>query len=73
MRTFLPQFVRARLFEGQQRSVRAKQNIVALFLLRGVSMAINLVLVPMTLAYLNQTRYGIWLILSSIIGWVNLM
>ncbi len=73
MQRYLPRFVRARLFEGQQRSVRAKQNIVALFVLRGVSMAINLVLVPMTLAYLNQTRYGIWLILSSIIGWVNLM
>ncbi|HUI10951.1 MAG TPA: MATE family efflux transporter [Bacteroidota bacterium] len=73
MRRFLPRYVRRRLFEGAPRSVRAKQNIVALFLLRGVSVGINLLLVPMTLSYLNQARYGVWLVLSSIIGWVSLM
>jgi len=73
MRNLLPHYVRRRLFEGEPRSVRAKQNIVALFLLRGISVGINLLLVPMTLAYLSQARYGIWLTLSSIIGWVSLM
>jgi O-antigen/teichoic acid export membrane protein len=73
MSIHLPRFIRTRLFEGQPRSVRAKQNIVALFFLRGFSVLINLLLVPMTLGYLNQTRYGIWLTLSSIIGWVSLM
>lgn len=69
----LPAFLRKKLFEGHQRSVAAKQNIVALFFLRGFSSAVNIVLVPMTLAYLSQTRYGIWLTLSSIIGWVSWM
>ncbi|HTR99473.1 MAG TPA: polysaccharide biosynthesis protein [Bacteroidota bacterium] len=73
MRALLPPFIRTRLFEGQARSVRAKQNIVGLFALRGVSMAINLLLVPMTLAYLDTTRYGIWTVMSSTIGWVSLM
>jgi len=73
MRRLLPRYVERRLFEGQPRSVRAKQNIVALFLLRGISVGVNLLLVPMTLTYLNQARYGVWITLSSIMGWVSLM
>ncbi len=73
METALSAFVRRLFFEGQERSVRTKRNIAGLFLLRGASNVINLVLVPMTLVYLNQTQYGIWLTLSSIIGWVSMM
>lgn len=40
-----------------------------MFALKGVSLVIGFVLVPMTLRYLNTTNYGIWLTLSSIIGW----
>ncbi|HTX98470.1 MAG TPA: polysaccharide biosynthesis protein [Bacteroidota bacterium] len=65
--------VRRFFFEGQERSIRTKRNIVGLFLLRGTSSVINLVLVPMTLAYLHQTKYGIWITLSSVIGWVSMM
>jgi O-antigen/teichoic acid export membrane protein len=63
-------FFRRMLYEGAPRSVQAKQNILGLFLLRGVSMAISLVLVPLTLAYLAPSRYGIWMTMSSILGWV---
>ena len=28
-------------------------------------------LVPLTIHYINPTRYGIWLTVSSIIGWVS--
>ncbi len=63
-------FVRHRLFEGQPRSIRAKRNMVGLFILRGASTAINFILVPLTLHYLNPTKYGIWMTLSSIVGWV---
>jgi len=69
MNQFLAFFRRA-LFEGSPRSVQTKQNIVWLFLLRGVSVAISLFLVPLTLAYLSPTRYGIWMTLSSILSWV---
>jgi len=63
-------FFRRMLYEGAPRSVQAKQNILGLLLLRGVSMAISLVLVPLTLAYLAPSRYGIWMTMSSILGWV---
>ncbi len=35
-------------------------------------MVCSLLLVPITINYVNPTRYGIWLTLSSIIGWILL-
>jgi O-antigen/teichoic acid export membrane protein len=49
--------------------VRAKKNIVAMIMLKGTSIIIGFLLVPMTLHYLTPTNYGIWLTLSSIVGW----
>lgn len=62
--------IRQVFFEGAPRSIQAKQNIAALFFLRGVSVAINFVLVPLTLGYLSDEKYGLWMTLSSILGWV---
>jgi O-antigen/teichoic acid export membrane protein len=73
MRISLPAFLHRRLFEGHERSVAAKQNILELFALRGLSSVINIILVPMTLAYLDPMRYGVWITLSSILGWVSVM
>lgn len=36
-----------------------------------ISILVNLTLVPLTINYLNPTRYGIWLTLSSIIAWFS--
>lgn len=36
---------------------------------RGVSIAIRLAAVPMTVALLSAERYGLWLIINSLIGW----
>ena len=55
--------------KGHERSVKAKKNILYSFVIKGFSIAISLVLVPLTIHYVNPTRYGIWLTLSSIIGW----
>lgn len=55
--------------KGQQRSVDAKKNIIALFFIKGISIAVSLVLVPLTINYINPTQYGIWLTLSSIVVW----
>ena len=35
-------------------------------------MVCSLLIVPVTINYVNPTRYGIWLTLSSIIGWILL-
>jgi len=55
--------------KGHERTVKAKKNIVASFFIKGLSIIIGFLLVPMTLNYLDPTKYGIWLTLSSIIGW----
>ncbi len=57
--------------KGHPRSVKAKKNILASFLIKGASIAISLILVPLTINYVNPTQYGIWLTLSSIIGWFS--
>jgi len=55
--------------KGHQRSLLAKKNILASFIIKGLSIAIGLVLVPLTINYLDATKYGIWITLSSVIGW----
>ncbi len=55
--------------KGHERSNKAKENIILAIFVKGIGIAISLVLVPLTLHYVNQTEYGIWLTLSSIIGW----
>jgi len=57
--------------KGHERSVNAKKNILASLIIKGCSILISLFLVPLTIHYLNPTRYGIWLTLSSIIGWLG--
>jgi O-antigen/teichoic acid export membrane protein len=56
---------------GHERSIKAKKNILASFLIKGLSIAISLVLVPLTINYVNPSRYGIWLTLSSIVAWFS--
>jgi O-antigen/teichoic acid export membrane protein len=58
-------------FVGHERSVNAKKNITASFFIRGISIGISLLLVPMTIHLVSPVNYGIWLTLSSVIGWVN--
>ncbi len=59
------------LSSGSSRSVMLKRNIVGSVIAKGISIAISLVLVPMTLGYLTPEIYGIWLTLSSIMHWLT--
>lgn len=59
------------LNKGHSRSVKAKKNILSSFIFRGCSIAISLILVPLTINYINPSRYGIWLTLSSIVAWFS--
>jgi O-antigen/teichoic acid export membrane protein len=62
-------FIRDFFTKGNERSINAKKNIVFIAMLKGFSIAISIFLVPVTIHYVNPTRYGIWLTLSSIVGW----
>jgi len=67
------QFLRLLFSRGSHRSVKAKKNIAGLFFLRGIASLVNLLLVPLTLTYLNPERYGVWVTLTSIIGWAGFL
>jgi O-antigen/teichoic acid export membrane protein len=54
---------------GQTRSIQAKKNIISSFFIKGISICISLVMVPLLINYINASRYGIWLTLSSIVTW----
>jgi O-antigen/teichoic acid export membrane protein len=64
-------FLNKILSKGHHRSVKAKKNIIASFFIRGVSIAVSLIIVPLTINFINPSRYGIWLTLSSIVGWFS--
>jgi O-antigen/teichoic acid export membrane protein len=63
--------IKSSFTSGHERSIKAKKNILASLVIRGCSIAISLVLVPLTINYINTSRYGIWLTLSSIVAWLS--
>ena len=67
----LVNMVRDFFLKGEERSVLAKKNIIASFLIKGCSIAISLIVVPLALNYVNPSQYGIWLTLSSMVAWMS--
>lgn len=63
--------IRGFLNKGQERSVKARKNIIGSIGIKGVSILISFVMVPITLDYVSTSSYGIWLALSSIVGWFS--
>lgn len=56
---------------GDQRTLRAKKNIVVSFFSKGISILISFLIVPLTLGYVGRVEYGIWMTISSIISWFS--
>ena len=57
--------------KGNKRSLVVKKNMIGSIFIKGISILIQLILVPLTLGYLSQELYGIWLTISSIMLWLN--
>lgn len=57
--------------KGHERSVRAKKNILGLIVIKGLNIGTGLLLVPLTIDYLNPTKYGIWITITSLVGWFS--
>jgi O-antigen/teichoic acid export membrane protein len=57
--------------KGHERTIKVKKNIALSFFLKGISIVIGFVVIPMTINYINPSRYGIWITLSSIISWLS--
>ena len=56
---------------GDARSVIVKKNIIGSIIIKGISIVVSFMVVPITLGYVSSDIYGIWLTLSSIMLWLN--
>ncbi|MBO1362872.1 hypothetical protein JHU38_03620 [Prevotella sp. A2931] len=41
------------------------------FAAKAISILSSLLIIPLTINYVNPTQYGVWLTLSSVIGWIS--
>lgn len=56
---------------GHERTSRIKKNIVYSLIIKGASILISYLLIPITLSYINGIQYGIWITISSLVAWTN--
>ncbi|WP_259432214.1 lipopolysaccharide biosynthesis protein [Butyricimonas virosa] len=54
---------------GTQRTLTVKRNIIYSFFIKGISILVSFILVPLTIDFVNSVQYGIWLTVSSLVGW----
>ena len=56
---------------GHERTLKIKRNIIYTFLIKGTSVLITFLLIRLTVHYINQGQYGIWLTIASLVSWMN--
>ena len=47
------------------------KNLFSTFLFKGIALSISFLLFPLTISYLNASKYGIWMTLSSMVSWFS--
>ena len=57
--------------KGHPRSIKLKRNIGGSFFIKGFSIVLGLIKIPIILAYLDSEKYGVWLTIASIVMWVQ--
>ena len=62
----------APLDQSAGRVRRARLTSASSILAQGIAFAVGLVSVPLTVRYLGQERYGLWITLSSFLTWLTL-
>lgn len=55
------------------RSQKVKKNIIYSFLLKFLSIGLSFILLPLTVHYLTEVEYGIWITLFTVMTWVNFL
>ena len=59
------------LWNREGRTAEAGRQVLLSSVAKGVTILCSLLIVPLTIHYVNETQYGIWLTLSSIIAWIS--
>jgi O-antigen/teichoic acid export membrane protein len=57
---------------GRMRIRRAGLTGITTFLVKGISTLAGFIAIPLTAKYLETERFGVWLILSTFLGWINI-
>lgn len=63
--------IKSYLNQGDKRTANIKINVLKSFIYKGLSIILSLLIVPLTIGFVNAEQYGIWLTISSIVGWVG--
>jgi len=56
---------------GHERTLKIKRNIIYSFLIKGASVVVGFLLIPLTIHYIDTAQYGIWLTISALVAWIN--
>lgn len=56
---------------GNTRTIAMKRNVLYMLLIKGGSIFLGMFTVPLTLGYVNNETYGLWLTISSMISWMS--
>jgi O-antigen/teichoic acid export membrane protein len=66
--------VKEKFFSGNDvRSSRMNKNIIIMILVRGLSILVSLLFVPLYLKSIDRSDYGILLTLTSMINWIGML
>lgn len=63
--------IRSYFKQGDKRTINIKINVMQSFIYKGLSIVLSLLIVPLTIGFVNAEQYGVWLTISSIVGWVS--
>lgn len=62
-----------KFLDKDQRSVKLNKNILIMIIVRGLSVLVSLLFVPLYLKYIDRGDYGILITLTSMISWIGML
>ena len=66
----VPKELYEKVAKSDTRSKEAIENILISLIVKVSNILSSLLVLPLTISYINPTRYGIWLSISTVVGWV---
>lgn len=67
----LKNYFSSKIKHWDARTMITRKNVFYSFFVKSFGILTSLLLVPITIKFLNSTEYGIWLTLNSILLWIN--
>jgi O-antigen/teichoic acid export membrane protein len=58
-------------FKEEDRSSLLIKNVINSIGIKGIGILISLILIPLSIKYVGAVNYGIWLTISSVVGWMT--